>query len=209
MTIRDFTGITLIGGERAVRNEAPVPAGKLRMTITYLEMSQAPGPASPAPRGRKIALMRADPMTVSFYRYLYNTVGEPYLWYERRAMTDEQLGAVVGNENVEIYVLYIGGAPAGYAELDRRKSPDIELAYFGLLPDFLGQGLGRYLLGSAAEAAWRHQPRRLLVNTNNFDHPRALPNYQKIGFVPVRQDVLVFDDPRLNGLIPSHIVVRG
>ena len=185
------------------------PQSPLECVITYMEMRSPPTHAAPPPPAMRLAVMRAERCTVAFYRFLYNTVGEPYLWYERRAMADEQLDAIIGDENVEIYVLYVGGVPAGYAELDRRKSPDIELAYFGLVADFLGQGRGRYLLGGAAEAAWRHQPRRLLVNTNNFDHPRALPNYQKIGFVPVRQDVLVFDDPRLNGLIPPHIVVRG
>ena len=51
--------------------------------ITYLEMRARPTmPSLPAPLG-KLALMRTDNCTVSFYRYLYETVGTPWLWYER------------------------------------------------------------------------------------------------------------------------------
>jgi GNAT superfamily N-acetyltransferase len=99
--------------------------------------------------------------------------------------------------------------PAGYVELDRRPAPDIDIAFFGLVPEFIGQGLGRYLLGWAVAEAWRQTPRLLKVNTNNFDHPRALPNYQKAGFVPVRQENEFIDDPREKGLIPRHVPVRG
>ena len=51
--------------------------------ITYLEMRAKPVlPRIPAPL-TKVALMRAEGCTVSFYRYLYETVGTPWLWYEQ------------------------------------------------------------------------------------------------------------------------------
>ena len=60
--------------------------------ITYLEMREPPKtPRLPAPAGIKLALMRAEAPTVSFYRYLYETVGTPWLWYERRLMEDARL----------------------------------------------------------------------------------------------------------------------
>src|SRR5438309_1953425 len=51
----------------------------LEDVITYLEMLVRPeGRRVPAPLD-KLALMRAENSTASFYRYLYNTVGEPWL----------------------------------------------------------------------------------------------------------------------------------
>ena len=75
----------------------------------------------------------------------------------------------------------MAGVPAGYAELDRRAPPDIEIGYFGLMPEFIGQGLGGYLLDWAIHHAWRMQPRRLWLHTCDLDHPGAL-GYQRSGF---------------------------
>ena len=195
------------GGKSIAKPKAErVPAGKLRSVITYLEMREAPGGrALRRPHGVKLALMRAERPTVSFYRYLYDSVGEAWLWWERRAMPDRALETILGGGKVEVYVLYAAGVPAGFAEIDRRQEPEIELAYFGLLPDFIGAGLGGYFLNWAVEAAWAYEPTRLWVHSCDFDHPSALAVYQRAGFVPYDQKVEVVDDPRLAGLIPMHV----
>ena len=182
----------------------PRPSGKLACTITYLEMTERPtrGPA-PLPHGLAAALLRVRRPSVAFYRFLYNSVGADWLWYERRALDDTALRAIIEDEGVEIFVLYVEGAPAGFAELDRRRPPDIELAYFGLLPAFMGRGLGAYLLGAAVECAWAHEPERLWLHTNSLDHPKALSLYQRHGFKPYKQEQKIIDDPRLTGLFPE------
>lgn len=179
--------------------------GRLPVTITYLEMTERPPhPHLLPPHGMNCALLRLRQPTVPFYRYLYDIVGAPWLWFERRAMDDAQLARIIQDERVEIYVLNVDGEPAGFAELDHRRPPDIELAYFGLVPAFIGKGLGRYLLTWVVDAAWDNGPARLWVNTNTLDHPKALPLYQRCGFRPYRQESKLFDDPRLNGLIPAE-----
>ena len=176
--------------------------GRLDVTITYLEMTERPAhPHLSPPRGLNCTLLHLREPTVRFYRYLYDTVGGPWLWFERRAMAADDLARIIQDERVEIYVLNVDGEPAGFAELDRRSPPDIELAYFGLMPDFIGKGLGRYLLTWAIDTAWSHGPQRVWVNTNNLDHAKALPLYQRCGFRPYKQEHKLFDDPRLNGLI--------
>jgi GNAT superfamily N-acetyltransferase len=171
----------------------------LDVTITYLEMREQPprGPAHPPRLTEKIALMRAERPTVGFYRYLYTAVGGPWLWYERNRLSDEALTAIVQDEKVEVCVLYYGGTPAGYAELDFRTEGEVELAYFGLIPDFIGLGLGGYMLDWAIDSAWSRNPRRLWVNTCTLDHPAALSVYQKAGFVPYDQETIQIKDPRV------------
>jgi len=177
---------------------------RLRFTITYLEMTARPAiaPVHP-PIKTKFALMLAERPTVAFYRYLYNTVGGDWRWWLRRQMCDEELAGILADERVEVFVLYVDGAPAGYFELDRREAPTIDLAYFGLMPHVVGRGLGRFLLYSAIEQAWSYDPERLTVNTNTMDHPRALPLYQKMGFVPYRQEEEEIFDPAITGVIPA------
>ena len=185
--------------------EGPREVGTLACTITRLEMTEKPGrPAGHPPHGIQVALLRARRPTVAFYRFLYNVVGAAWLWYERRAMDDDTLAAIVQDDAVEIYVLYLEGVPAGYAELDRRVKPEIELAYFGLMPEFIGRGLGDYLLSTAIDTAWSYEPSRLWVHTNTLDHPRALSLYQRHGFTVYDQEQRILPDPRLTGLIPAQ-----
>ncbi|RMF84303.1 MAG: GNAT family N-acetyltransferase [Nitrospinota bacterium] len=187
--------------ESTPRNEEHLPAGKLKTIVTYLEMRSKPSRKAADPPSPDFTIMRAVRPTISFYRYLYNTVGEPWLWGDRRKLSDEELGAIVQHPAVEVYVLYVAGVPAGYVELDLRQPPDIELAYFGLMPEFIGQGWGRFLLDWAIDKAWSYNPRRLWLHTCNLDHPRALSVYQRAGFVPYKEEIEIVDDPRALGLM--------
>ena len=170
-------------------DQAGDPTRLIETTVTYLEMDQRPTrPTVAAPSG-KLAILRAEKPTASFYRYLYDAVGEAWNWTDRRVIGDDALTAIIGDPKVEIYVLYVGGVPAGFAELDRRIEGEVELVYFGLLPDFAGRGLGRYFLDWALHAAWSSEPRRVWVHTCDLDDPRALPIYQRAGFAAYQRRV--------------------
>ena len=78
----------------------------------------------------------------------------------------------------------------------------MEIAFLGVVPNLLGKGAGRYLIGRALELAWSRGPRRLTVHTCTLDHPRALEFYLRSGFVPYARSVEIADDPRLVGLLP-------
>lgn len=181
----------------------PPPPGMLSVTIYYLEMTAPPLRPSPPAPVENTTLMRAEHPTLSFYRYLYDTVGEPWLWCERRRMSDHELAAVVQDPAVEVWVLYCGGTPAGFAELNRNNAAVVELSYFGLIPDFIGLKLGPYFLEQVVARAWSYGPCwRLGVNTCSHDHPSALPLYRKVGFQPVRQANRFVADPRIAGWLP-------
>ncbi len=141
----------------------------------------------PRPVGH-FALMAAVSPPLHYYRYLYEAVGRDYAWVDRLRLSDEELAAIIHDEAVEIYVMYADGAPAGYFELDFRNTGEAELAYFGLIPEFTGRGLGKFMLAQAIELAWEKPIRRLFVHTCTMDHPAALPLYQKYGFIPYAQD---------------------
>jgi GNAT superfamily N-acetyltransferase len=168
----------------------------MEVTITYLEMRRRPSISKRLPAPENTAIFQAHQPTISFYRYLYCHVGGPWLWYERRAMDNETLAAIIHDPAVSLHVLYLSGVPAGYVELDSRVGRDIELAYFGLLPEFIGRGLGPWFLNWALDTAWNRQPSRVWVNTCNLDHPKALECYQQAGFETYRQEFIRIRDPR-------------
>ncbi len=163
--------------------------GAHETTVTFLEMT-APAVLRrppPAPRGR-VAILRAEAIPVHFYRYLYHTVGRDYVWVFRKRMSDEALAAHLATAGVEVFVLYAEGVPAGFAELDFTKAREASLAYFGLVPDYLGRGFGAWFLQQMIDLMWARGAARLLVNTCTLDHPAALPLYQRMGFTPYAQE---------------------
>jgi GNAT superfamily N-acetyltransferase len=85
-------------------------------------------------------------------------------------------------------VMYDEGAPAGYFELERQADGSIEIAYFGLMQEFLGRGLGKHLLTVAAEQAWSDGANRVWLHTCTLDDAAAMPNYVKRGFKPFKQE---------------------
>jgi GNAT superfamily N-acetyltransferase len=148
---------------------------------TYLEMKspdQLVGRAA-FPEG---FVVRQEPCDGDLYRALYNGVGGPYHWRDRRAWTDEQVREHVAKPSVSVWVLREGPEPRGFFELLRRDDGSVEIAYFGLLPSGIGRGLGRALLTRAVDEAWKLKPSRVWLHTCTLDHPAALPNYLARGF---------------------------
>jgi GNAT superfamily N-acetyltransferase len=147
----------------------------------YLEMLGPLALVLPPPlAGTRVERLRTP--TVDTYRALYNSVGRAFHWTDRNLMPDEELLHIIQNVSVEIDVLYVDDEPAGYVELDRRIAGEIQIAYFGLFPAFIGKGLGKYFLSCALDRAWSFRPRRVWVHTCELDHPAALPNYLRAGF---------------------------
>lgn len=163
----------------------PKGPDRIEVTITYLEQSERPLLPKPVPPNRKCALMRAEKPPVHFYRYLYDLVGAPWNWISRRKLSDAELTAIIHDENVFLYVLYIDGAPAGMAEIDARAADIHELKFFGLAPGYVGAGLGRFFLTNVIDLAWARGPKKLQLETCTLDHPAALPLYQKLGFAVI------------------------
>jgi len=163
-------------------------ARRIPTVVTFLEMTSRPQAVPPPQPKGKIALLRAEHPPTHFYRYLYDAVGRAYKWVDRKKLNDMQLAEILDDEQVEVFVLYVEGCPAGIAELDFRE-PDIgQLAYFGLVSNYIGRRLSYFFLYHACTNAWAKPISKLLVNTCTLDHPRALPLYQRLGFVPYSRE---------------------
>lgn len=152
------------------------------VTITYLRQMRRPSRAAPHPPAPGAALLRARTPPLHFYRYLYRLVGDPYHWVSRRRLSDKQLAAIIHDEKVYVYVLFIDGAPGGFCELDHRDGDRIEIKFFGLAPERIGKGWGSYFLWHCLDLAWSLGPSEVRLETCTLDHRAALPLYQKFGF---------------------------
>jgi len=189
-----------------------LPERKVAAVVTFLEMTDPPELRMPVPPPRVSLRAVKDPDPVA-YRELFRLVGGDWLWFSRLKLTDDALLAILKDPNVDFFILDRDGEPKGILELDRRQPPDIELAFFGIARDLIGQGAGRFLMQSALEKVWTHKPRRFHLHTCTLDHPRALEFYTSFGFKAYKRAIEVADDPRLTGLLPrtaaSHIPLIG
>jgi GNAT superfamily N-acetyltransferase len=146
------------------------------------ELRPARLPAEP------VALRLHRPIRAAEYRALYTLVGERWLWRDRLVWTDAELDRYLSAPDVHVWSLNVGGATAGYFELQRHHDGTVELMYFGLVESFIGRGLGGWLLTRAVEESFAIGARRMSLNTCTLDSPRALPNYLARGFTIVRED---------------------
>jgi GNAT superfamily N-acetyltransferase len=161
----------------------------VEVTRTYLEMRD-PSAVRPAySDDPRLRLEKVEGCPVSFFRYLYREVGRAYHWVDRLAMSDQEISAYLADPGVSMWLLSCAGAPAGYFELKRHQDESVEIAYFGLLPEFLRRGYGKHLLTRAVEEAWWLNPSRVWLHTCTLDDPAALPNYLKRGFVPTGEEI--------------------
>ena len=146
----------------------------IEVTTWYLEMT-APGDLRPKRSARAdLALARIDAPMPELNRFFYTAVGGGWYWIDRLPWTWSQWLEYLARPELETWILSAAGQPAGYFELERQAEGDVEIVYFGLLPRFLGQGLGGWLLTAAVERAWEGGARRVWLHTCSLDHPTAL-----------------------------------
>jgi GNAT superfamily N-acetyltransferase len=181
------------------------PVVRVGVVVTFLRMDRPPADAAPAlPEG--MAVRQVPNCPVELYRHLYNTVGADYVWWLRRTLSDRQLAALLRDPNISIHVLERGEEILGFYELDRNPWPVVNLSYFGLMPQAVGARMGHAFLRHAVDTAWRMGPRAVTVNTCTADHPRALPNYHRVGFRTLREIPEDWHVPlRLGLVIPEHL----
>jgi ribosomal protein S18 acetylase RimI-like enzyme len=162
------------------------------VTTWYLEqtaprdLAPADGPAESA----RVRVVRAEVPSASFSRFLYTAVGADVSWTDRLVWPPERWREYLERPGTETWVAYERGTPAGYLELAAPEDGVVEIAYFGLLPDFRGRRIGGHLLSYGTARAWdladrwpgRTATKRVWVHTCSLDGPHALANYRRRGF---------------------------
>ena len=160
----------------------------MRALRTYLEMRDPVALRASRVEDAAVHIEQIHNCPPSFWRYLYTEVGREYRWVDRLPWTDAQICEYLTDPAVSLWLMTVAGAPAGYFELRADERGSMEIAYFGLLPEFTGRGLGAHLLTEAVESAWRSGATRVWLHTCSLDHPAALPNYRSRGFQVFREE---------------------
>jgi len=164
---------------------------KERVTTYHVEIDH-PAEFRPAKPGRiPYEVRRARIPVPELNRFLYASVGADWRWYMRLRWSYARWSAYLNRPEVGTWLAYVDGTPAGYFELEWQPPRSVEIVYFGLMPQFIGSGMGGAFLNDAVRTAWAfgaeflgeaHGDVRVWLHTCSLDHPQALANYQARGF---------------------------
>ncbi|WIY06973.1 GNAT family N-acetyltransferase [Amycolatopsis mongoliensis] len=147
--------------------------------VTQLEMTAAEQ-LNPAPVVDGVALEATGPGPA--IRDLHVRIGTPYRW-PSASRSDGDWARWLAEPGRRYRLVEYRGEVAGAADFEPQPGGDVEITTFGLLPEFVGKGLGGYALTLVVADAWALPgARRVWLHTSTLDHPNALPNYLRRGF---------------------------
>ena len=168
----------------------PHPAeGAIAVTVSSLEMRDPRELVTvDIPIGASWSRVMTDRHDTS--RSFYADVGEAWHWVDRRDWTSDQWRTWADRPEHHLLVCTRDGVERGYAEVEEQPGGDMEIAYFGLLPDAIGTGLGRWWLAEVIRYAWSIPgARRVWVHTCSLDAPAALGTYRGCGLREFAREV--------------------
>jgi GNAT superfamily N-acetyltransferase len=154
---------------------------KREIEVYHLEMTSAEDLRPARSPAVELEIRQALIPCPELNRFFYTAVGGDWFWIDRLSWSYDQWLAWLDRPELETWIGSVEGSPAGYFELEKQPQ-GVELAYFGLLPRFIGRGLGGALLTAAVERAWRMGAPRVWLHTCSLDGPASLANYQARGF---------------------------
>ena len=121
-------------------------------------------------------------------KFFYKQIGKKHQWVDRLTWQDKNWIDYVSNQNLKTFVLLMNNEYIGYFELIFDKT-DCEIAYFGVLEEFIGKGYGGFLLSKALTIAFQ-KANRVWVHTCSLDHPNAIKNYKSRGMKIFKTEIL-------------------
>jgi GNAT superfamily N-acetyltransferase len=160
----------------------------IEVVRTHLVMHDVAELRRSRPPSEDARIERWDDISTGAYRSIYKKVGEPWSWRDRLVISDEELAAYLALPGVSVWALRVDGDVAGFFELQRYDDGRVEIMYFGLALDYIGRGLGGWMLTSAVEEAVALGAAPLTLHPCTLDNPHALPNYLARGFTITREE---------------------
>ena len=111
-------------------------------------------------------------------KFFYEQIGQNHHWNDRLVWNDKKWIDYVSNPNIFTFVLKNNENIAGFFELIYHKDKsEVEIAYFGLLKNYIDKKLGGYMLTEAIKTSFSYKVKRVWVHTCSLDHKNALKNY--------------------------------
>ena len=137
-------------------------------------------------------LEKVNPPDFQLNKFFYKEIGKKHRWKDRLVWNDKKWIDYLENSGVSTYILKQKKDFIGYFEqiIDIDKL-DCEIAYFGILEEYIGKQLGGYLLSEAIKISFNIGAKRIWVHTCSLDHKNALQNYLSRGMKVFKSENLI------------------
>ena len=123
-----------------------------------------------------------EPFDFQLNKFFYKQIGKKHHWKDRLVWTDQNWISYVSNKNLKTYILKEFNDLVGYYELIfHEKEKEVEIAYFGILENYLEKGLGGFLLSDSIKKSFSFDIKKIWLHTCSRDHKNALKNYLSRG----------------------------
>ncbi|MEA3445313.1 MAG: GNAT family N-acetyltransferase [Bacteroidota bacterium] len=143
---------------------------------------------------------------------LFAGVGLPWKWYSRLAWTPDDWKKYFNKNVCKTFLGFRNKQLIGYFELEIQENKNVEIKFFGLLPQFIGSGIGGYFLSHAINSAWQLGAKRIWLHTCSSDNENATANYISRGFEIFKEEKEIEEIPdkqelldRINAFFSDYI----
>ena len=144
----------------------------------YLEISSLNQLNASEKKFQDFLIELLEPDNFQLNKFFYKNIGKNHHWVDRLVWSDQQWIKYVSDKKVKTYILKNNNDLAGFFEIILHSDKnEVEIAYLGLLEEYLNKNLGSFLLTTAIKKSFLEKPRRVWVHTCTLDHKNALRNY--------------------------------
>ena len=165
-----------------------------RVDRNYLEIN-SPSEIKFSSKPKKICKIKIkNPPDFQINKFFYKQIGKSYCWIDRLIWDDVKWMNYTNNSNLETYIMSDNEELIGFFEL--LFNPDTskcEIAYFGILDQYIGKKYGGYLLSEALKLGFRKNTKKVWLHTCSLDHKNALKNYLKRGMKIFKSETINVD----------------
>ena len=139
----------------------------------------------------ELIVEKVSPPNIEINKFFYKNIGKKHRWVDRLIWDNLKWVSYIENNNVYTYILKLKDDLVGYFEIiNDENSKSTEIAYFGILENFIGKKIGGYFLSEAIKICFNNYSNRVWVHTCTLDHKNALKNYLKRGMKIFREETI-------------------
>ena len=137
---------------------------------------------------------KKNPPDFQINKFFYKQIGKSYRWIDRLIWSDTQWVNYTNNSNLETYIMSENEELIGFFELlFHPETKNCEVAYFGILHQYIGKKYGSYLLSEALKLGFRNNTKKVWLHTCSLDHKHALKNYLGRGMKVFKSETINLD----------------
>ena len=154
----------------------------------YLEINSIEDLKTKAVPSGRFSIKEEDKNNFALNKFFYKQIGKKHEWVDRLIWQDKNWMDYISNKNLKTIILRKENNIVGYFEL-LFDNNECEIAYLGILEEYIGKGYGGFLLSEAIRLGFTNS-RRIWVHTCSLDHPNALENYKSRGMKIFKTEIL-------------------